>query len=127
MLICGNGAANGVPGNLLGPAAAVLDRTTSQLKTACLESLGGAVNPPSRQWFIDRTPPGLREHINTPTLITQGTVDTVFGPQRGRRQLQVAAQQGRAGEDDLVLRRARHVHDVDRRGGPPAARRPELA
>ena len=80
VLICGNGTANGVPGNLLGPAAAVLDRATSQLKTACLESLGGAVNAPSRQWFIDRTPPGLRERITAPTMITQGTVDTLFGP-----------------------------------------------
>ena len=79
VLICGNGAANGVPANLLGPAAALLDRTVPQLKTACLESLGGTVNEPSRQFFVDRTPPGLRERVNTPTLITQGTVDTVFG------------------------------------------------
>ncbi len=79
VIICGSGTANGVPGNLLGPAAAVLDRAAGQLKAACLESLGGAVNPPSRQWFIDRTPAGLREKINIPTLLTQGTVDTVFG------------------------------------------------
>ncbi len=79
VLICGSGAANNVPANLLGPAAALLDRTVPQLKTACLESLGGAVNEPSRQFFVDRTPPGLRERVNTPTLLTQGTVDTVFG------------------------------------------------
>ena len=79
VIICGNGTANGVPGNLLGPAAAVLDRAASQLKAACLESIGGSVGPSGRQWFIDRTPPGLRERVNTPTLITQGTVDTVFG------------------------------------------------
>jgi ABC-2 type transport system ATP-binding protein len=79
VIICGSGAANGVPQNLLGPAAAVLDRAAGQLKTACLESLGGAVNPPSRQWFIDRTPPGLRDRLTVPTLLTQGTVDTVFG------------------------------------------------
>ena len=78
VLICGSGSANGVPGNLIGPAAAVLDRAASQLKTACLESIGGAVNPPSRQWFTDRTPPSLLERIRTPTLLTQGTVDTVF-------------------------------------------------
>jgi len=78
VLICGGGSANGVPGNLIGPAAAVLDRAASPLKTACLESIGGAVNPPSRQWFTDRTPPSLLERIKTPTLLTQGTVDTVF-------------------------------------------------
>ena len=83
VIICGHGTAVGVPGNLLGPAAAVLDRAASPLKTACLESLGGAVNAPSRQWFSDRTPPGLREEINTPTLITQSTVDTVFGLSEG--------------------------------------------
>jgi ABC-2 type transport system ATP-binding protein len=79
VLVCGHGTANDVPGNLLGPVAAVLDRAAPQLKTACLESLGGAVNQPSRQWFADRTPPGLRERVTAPTLLTQGTVDTVFG------------------------------------------------
>jgi len=79
VLICGHGTATNVPGNLLGPVAAVLDRAASQLKTACLESVGGAVNEPSRQWFADRTPPGLRERVTAPTLLTQGTVDTVFG------------------------------------------------
>ena len=78
VLICGAGSANGVPGNLIGPAAAVLDRAASQLKTACLESIGGAVNPPSRQWFTDRTPPALLQRIKTPTLLSQGTIDTVF-------------------------------------------------
>ena len=78
--ICGNGAAaSGIPGNLLGPAAALLDRAAGPIKTACLESLGGRVSAPSRQFFIDRTPPGLRERVDTPTLLTQGTVDTVFG------------------------------------------------
>jgi len=79
VLICGQGTAAGVPTNLLGPAAAVLDRASGQLKVACLESLGGAVNPPSQQWFIDRTPPGLRERVTAPTMLTQGTVDTLFG------------------------------------------------
>ncbi len=79
VLICGHGTANGVPGNLLGPAAAMLDRAAWELKTACLESLGGAVGAPGRQWFSDRTPPGLRERVNVPTMLSQGTVDTVFG------------------------------------------------
>jgi ABC-2 type transport system ATP-binding protein len=79
--ICGSGPiAGSVPVNLLGPAAALLDRANPQIKTACLESLGGSVNPASRQFYIDRTPPGLRERVNTPTLLTQGTVDTFFGP-----------------------------------------------
>jgi ABC-2 type transport system ATP-binding protein len=83
VIICGNGSASGLPGNLLGPAAAVLQRADAQLKQACVESLGGAVSANSRQWFADRTPPGLREAINTPTLITQGTVDTLFDLQQG--------------------------------------------
>ena len=82
--ICGSGpAAGSVPGNLLGPAAALLDRAASPIKTACLESVGGSVSPASRQFFIDRTPPGLRERVTTPTLITQGTVDTFFGLSEG--------------------------------------------
>ncbi|MDX6718085.1 MAG: type transport system ATP-binding protein, partial [Solirubrobacteraceae bacterium] len=69
-----------VPGSLLGPAAALLDRAAPPIKNACLESLGGNVSPASRQFYIDRTPPGLRERVSTPTLLTQGTVDTFFGP-----------------------------------------------
>ncbi len=69
-----------LPGGLLGPAAALLDRAVAPIKTACLESLGGNVSPASRQFYIDRTPPGLRERVSTPTLLTQGTVDTFFGP-----------------------------------------------
>jgi ABC-2 type transport system ATP-binding protein len=79
VIICGNGSANGVPSRLLGPAAVLLDNAASELKNACLESIGGKVSAPSRQWFADRTPPGLRQRITAPTLITQGTVDTVFG------------------------------------------------
>ena len=79
VIICGNGVATGVPGRLLGPAAALLDSAATELKTACVESIGGSVSVASRQWFADRTPPGLRARISAPTLITQGTVDTVFG------------------------------------------------
>jgi ABC-2 type transport system ATP-binding protein len=93
--ICGGGpAASGIPGNLLGPAAALLDRAAPPIKTACLESLGGSVNPPSRQFFIDRTPPGLRERVNTPTLITQGTVDTFFGLSEGVANYRVLRERG---------------------------------
>lgn len=79
VIICGNGVASGVPGRLLGPAAALLATAASELKNACVESIGGSVSAASRQWFADRTPPGLRARITAPTLITQGTVDTVFG------------------------------------------------
>jgi len=94
VLICGHGTASGVPVSLLGPAAAVLDRAASQLKTACLESLGGAVNAPSRQWFIDRTPSGLRERVTAPTMLTQGTVDTLFGPSEAIANYQVLRRKG---------------------------------
>ena len=78
-IICGNGSTAGVPGRLLGPAAELLASSAPELKTACVESLGGSVSPASRAWFASRTPPGLRQRITAPTLITQGTVDTVFG------------------------------------------------
>lgn len=79
VIICGNGVATGVPGRLLGPAAALLANAADELKTACVESLGGKVSDASRQWFASRTPPGFRARITAPTLLTQGTVDTVFG------------------------------------------------
>ena len=82
MIICGNDRRRGVPGQPARAAGGAAGPRRGALKTACLESLGGDVNPASRQWFVDRTPPGLRERVNTPTLLTQGTVDTSSGSAR---------------------------------------------
>jgi ABC-2 type transport system ATP-binding protein len=78
VLICGNGIAAGLPQNLIGPTTAVLANAEAPLKASCLESVGGRVSPGNAQWWIDRTPAGLRERVAAPTLITHGTIDTLF-------------------------------------------------
>lgn len=61
ILICGGtGRTDGLPGNLLGPASAVLPRGDARLKSSCVEGLLGAVSPANMQWWAERTPPGLR-------------------------------------------------------------------
>jgi ABC-2 type transport system ATP-binding protein len=94
VIICGNGTATGVPGRLLGPAAALLAAAASELKTACVESLGGSVSASSREWFASRTPPGFRQRISAPTLITSSTVDTVFGLSQGVANFNVIRDKG---------------------------------
>jgi len=82
--VCANGEilgfTDGVIDGLSGPAGVQLGSTDPQLRTLCLEgNLLGALSATSRQWLADRGPAALVGQIRAPTLITQGTVDTLFG------------------------------------------------
>lgn len=73
------GLSDGVIDGLTGPAGVQLGSTDPQLRTLCLEgNLLGALSATSRQWLADRGPGALVSEIRAPTLITQGTVDTLF-------------------------------------------------
>ena len=73
------GLADGVVDGLTGPAGAQLGSTAPQLNALCLEgNLLGSLSAASQQWLADRGPGSLLDQIRTPTLITQGTVDTLF-------------------------------------------------
>jgi len=47
------------------------------------ENQSGQITPAERQWFADRGPGSLIAKIHVPTLIVQGTVDTLFTLQEG--------------------------------------------
>lgn len=79
-LICGGGETAALTDGILFPAAGLqLGGTAAELKRACLEALtGGPMSSASRQWLASRGPRDLIHRIRAPTLITQGTVDTLF-------------------------------------------------
>ena len=126
--LCANGEVlgftDGFIDGLTSPAGVQLGSTAPQLRTLCVEgNLLGALSATSRQWLADRGPGTLVGRIRAPTLITQGTVDTLFPPGEAIANYDAAARQRGAREDALVLRRARHVHDAGGRYGRRAATR----
>jgi ABC-2 type transport system ATP-binding protein len=71
-------------GALFGAAGIQLGGLDGDLTRACVESLaGGRVSSQSTAWAADRGPGALLERIRAPTLIEQGTVDTLFPPGQG--------------------------------------------
>ena len=54
----------------------------------------GSISPAERQWFVDRGPGPLVGRIHIPTLIVQGTVDTLFTLREGVTNYQVLKQHG---------------------------------
>ncbi len=54
----------------------------------------GAITPAQQRWFADRGPATLLSSIHVPTLIVQGTVDTLFTLQEGVENYQVLHHDG---------------------------------
>ena len=52
--------------------------TSPELKEACVEGVAGGLSRASRKWLADRGPGALVRQVRAPTLITQGTPDTLF-------------------------------------------------
>jgi ABC-2 type transport system ATP-binding protein len=81
--ICVNGLIfgllDGVTGVATGPAGLQLGSVDSAFLTMCLEGNAlGALSGASTQWLADRGPGALLAQIHAPTLLTHGTVDTLF-------------------------------------------------
>ncbi len=51
---------------------------SNELKRACVEGVAGELSPASLKWLADHGPGALVKQIRAPTLITQGTSDTLF-------------------------------------------------
>ena len=88
-------------------------------------NLTGTITPAERQWFAARGPGDLVSHIHIPTLIVQGTVDTLFTLQEGVENYEILRNERRAHLHDLVLRGPRRVPDPSRairncRSPPPS-------
>ena len=79
--ICGAGEVSALADGLFfGGAGLQLGGTATELKRACVEGVaGGTVSAATRRWFAERGPGELVDRIRAPTLLTQGTVDTLFG------------------------------------------------
>jgi ABC-2 type transport system ATP-binding protein len=81
LFICASGQVLGLSGGLTSPAGLQTGSVAPEFTTMCLQgNATGALSPASTQWLADRGPGALVEAIRAPTLITQGTVDTLFPP-----------------------------------------------
>ena len=67
-----------------------------------------------RAWFASRGPGDLVKQIRVPTLLVQGTADTLFTLNEAITNLAILRRQRGPGQDGLVLRRPRRL--PDRRG-----------
>lgn len=75
------GLIDGVTDGPTGPGAVQLGSVDRRFRRLCLEgNVLGTLSLASRQWLAELGPAGLLDRIRAPTLITQGTVDTLFPP-----------------------------------------------
>ena len=81
----------------------------------------GMLPPDDVAFFAHNGPDYLLHKIKIPTLIAQGTVDTLFTLDQGEPQLSLALPQRDPAEDDVVLRRPRSLQRRQR--WRPGARR----
>lgn len=51
---------------------------SAELKSTCLQGVGGALSSASSAWLAAHGPGSLVKQIHAPTLLTQGTTDTLF-------------------------------------------------
>ena len=82
LALCGVGLGNGTAAGLVGPGGFQAGSVAPQVQRTCTEGTAtGAVRNEDREWFRQRDMDGLLQRITAPTLIVQGTVDTLFTPQ----------------------------------------------
>ena len=78
--LCGLGQVNGIAPGLIGPGGANAGSVDPHVTDACVEGTTppGQVSQENIEWFRSRGPLGLVRRVRVPTLIIQGTVDTLF-------------------------------------------------
>ncbi len=102
------------------PRARATSTRTSRARTRPSDTTG-VISDADRQWFLDRGPGDLVGKITAPTLIEQGTIDTLFTLDEAVTQLPHPPRERRARRDALDVQRARRVpHEP---GRPSAAGR----
>lgn len=75
------GLLDGIGDGLTGPTGVQLGSVGPQFRTMCLEgNVLGTLLPATTQWLDSLGTAGLLTRIHAPTLLTQGTVDTLFPP-----------------------------------------------
>ena len=79
VLLCGLGTAASLPGGLLNPDGIELSRMDPHLLNTCVNGIAsGSVAPADQAWFAAHGPDTLLSKVTIPTLITQGSADTLF-------------------------------------------------
>jgi ABC-2 type transport system ATP-binding protein len=77
--LCGLGVAGSLPGGLLNPDGVQLMRLNPHMFNTCVNGIvSGRIAPADEAWFAAHGPDTLLSRVKVPTLITQGTVDTLF-------------------------------------------------
>jgi len=77
--LCGLGQVNGLAPGLVSPAGLQTGTVDEHVTRACAEGLStGRVRREDKRYFAARGPAALLERLRVPTLIVQGTVDTLF-------------------------------------------------
>jgi ABC-2 type transport system ATP-binding protein len=75
------GLADGITDGLRGPAGVQLGTVDSHFTTMCAEgNVLGTLSAATNAWLTGIGPGALLDQIRAPTLLTQGTVDTLFPP-----------------------------------------------
>jgi ABC-2 type transport system ATP-binding protein len=78
-LLCGLGTVGSLPGGLMNPDGVQLWRLDPHLFNTCVNGIvSGQMAPADEAWFAAHGPDLLLSKVKVPTLITQGTVDTLF-------------------------------------------------
>jgi ABC-2 type transport system ATP-binding protein len=79
-LLCGIGLEGSlVPGGLMGPDGPQLMRLDPHVFNTCTSGIAtGVMAPADQAWFAAHGPDQLLSKVKIPTLITQGTADTLF-------------------------------------------------
>jgi ABC-2 type transport system ATP-binding protein len=78
-ILCGAGVQGSLPGGLLNPDGVQLWRLNPHLFNTCVNGIvSGQIAPADEAWFAAHGPDTLLSRVKIPTLITQGTADTLF-------------------------------------------------
>ena len=108
---------------IISPAGIQTGTVDPHITSALAEGLAtGHLSDEDRAWFQSRGPgDALVSQIRVPTLLVQGTADTLFTPSEAMRNFELLKASGVPGAHAVVLRRARRVPDAGRqqpRRGP---------
>ena len=125
--LCGLGLVSSVPGGLLNQDGIQLSRLDPHMFNTCVNGIAsGKMSPEDRAWFAAHGPNTLLSKVRIPTLITQGTVDTLFTLKESISNYASLRSRGNPLEDDVVLRRPRRLPHRRGRGRAHRARGAQL-
>jgi ABC-2 type transport system ATP-binding protein len=79
LVLCGAGIGASLPGGLMNPDGIELSRLDPHVFNTCVNGIAnGYISPADQAWFAAHGPDTLLSKVKIPTLITQGTADTLF-------------------------------------------------